>query len=178
MGNMSGRFDLCVACGCANGTRGSQLCREHVRRLNRGEGLPTANELRLEDTSGFGVYGALDINAYGILCSECGRRFIRLGNHLRRTHALDSREYRRRHGVPVGVLLVAVDSRVSEPAASCATSSAPSGSSPDPNATNEASELTRTTVAAVHNKGSRLRASHTRQLAGGAALQKEPDQAE
>ncbi|MGO1487838.1 MAG: MucR family transcriptional regulator [Arachnia sp.] len=79
---------------------GGQLCRAHQHRLDRGGGLPTAAETLPGDPSGHGVFGVIDRNNTGVLCHECGQRFARLGNHLRRAHQMNATLYRQRHGLP------------------------------------------------------------------------------
>lgn len=91
----------CVAFGCETETRG-QLCRVHARRLRLGLGLPTAADAQRGDRSGFGVFGVVDVAPDGVLCHECGERFVRLGSHVVRAHRLGMGVYRERHGIVRG----------------------------------------------------------------------------
>lgn len=96
----------CVAHRCPDEAEpGRQLCKEHRQRLDRGEGLPTAGELVKGDPSGYGHYGILDIDSTGIVCHECGHRFVGLGQHARRSHQLTADEYRQRHGIRQRLML-------------------------------------------------------------------------
>lgn len=90
----------CVAYRCQDEVaRGKRLCLAHQRRLDQGGGLPTAGELSLGDPSGHGLFGVVDRSDTGVLCHECGKRFVNLGVHLQRTHQIDGIVYRRRHGI-------------------------------------------------------------------------------
>ena len=88
----------CGAFGCTTETV-DPLCIFHGRRVRRGLGLPTVDDLRVGDRSGHGVWGRVDRTAEGILCHECGQRFASLGIHLARAHELTVRVYRDRHGI-------------------------------------------------------------------------------
>ena len=88
----------CGAFGCTTETV-DPLCIFHARRVRRGLGLPTVDDLRVGDRSGHGVWGRVDRTAEGILCHECGQRFASLGIHLARAHELTVRVYRDRHGI-------------------------------------------------------------------------------
>lgn len=90
----------CVAHRCPDEAEPKrQLCAAHRKRLERGEGLPIAGEIAKGDPSGHGLYGILDTDPTGILCHECGHRFIAVGQHALRTHQLTPDEYRQRHGI-------------------------------------------------------------------------------
>lgn len=89
----------CGAFGCTTETA-DPLCVFHARRVRRGLGLPTVDDLRVGDPSGQGVWGRVDRTAEGVLCHECGQRFASLGIHLARAHELTARVYRDRHGIP------------------------------------------------------------------------------
>lgn len=90
----------CVAHRCPDQAEpGRQLCAEHRQRLERGQGLPVAGEPAKGDPSGHGRYGVLDGDDTGLICHECGERFISLGQHAQRTHQLTADEYRERHGI-------------------------------------------------------------------------------
>ena len=88
----------CGAFGCVTETAGP-LCVFHARRVRRGLGLPTVDDLRVGDPSGQGVWGRVDRTAEGVLCHECGQRFASLVIHLARAHELTVRVYRDRHGI-------------------------------------------------------------------------------
>ena len=88
----------CGAFGCTTETA-DPLCVFHARRVRRGLGLPTVDDLRVGDPSGQGVWGRVDRTAEGVLCHECGQRFASLGIHLARAHELTVRVYRDRHGI-------------------------------------------------------------------------------
>ncbi len=49
---------------------------------------------------GFGRYGVLDEDADGLLCHDCGRRFVHLGLHAWKGHGMTAAEYRQAHGLP------------------------------------------------------------------------------
>lgn len=67
--------------------------------------------LRVGDPDGFGRYGVLDEDADGLLCHECGRRFVHLGLHAWKAHGSTAREYRREHGLARSRGLVASSTR-------------------------------------------------------------------
>lgn len=90
---------VCVAYRCNERARRGPLCPTHKRRLDRGGGLPTAGELFPGDVSGFGQFGVVDRDDTGVLCHECGQRYASLGVHIRKTHGIDVRQYRRVHGL-------------------------------------------------------------------------------
>lgn len=90
----------CVAVRCPDEAKpGGQLCPAHQKRLNRGGGLPTADEMAKGDLSGHGQFGIVDIDGLGVLCHECGARFAGLGTHVSKAHYIDANEYETRHGV-------------------------------------------------------------------------------
>ena len=56
--------------------------------------------MNLDEPDGHGHYGRLDDDPErGLLCHECGRRFIHLGLHAWRGHGLTANEYRAAHGL-------------------------------------------------------------------------------
>lgn len=59
------------------------------------------------DPSGHGIYGQLEQTEFGAICHECGHPFISIAVHTSRTHQLSAAEYRRRHGIPRHIPLVA-----------------------------------------------------------------------
>ena len=73
----------CAATGCRE-TSDERLCDRHAARLRAGWGLPTVLDPLPGAPSGQGRYGILDLDETGVLCHECGVRFIRLAIHLRR----------------------------------------------------------------------------------------------
>lgn len=51
------------------------------------------------DADGHGRFGMLDENADGLLCHDCGGRFIHLGLHAYRAHGMAAADYRKAHGL-------------------------------------------------------------------------------
>lgn len=98
-GSLPFRAMECVAYRCTEPQVALWLCRRHLRRLEQGGGLPTANEPAVGDSSGHGIFGRLDINELGMLCHECGHRFASVGVHAFRVHDLTGDQYRQRHGL-------------------------------------------------------------------------------
>lgn len=96
----------CKAYRCTTDTN-EVLCREHAKRLHDGGGLPTAAETFPGDPSGHGIYSQLEQTEFGAICHECGHPFISIAVHTSRTHQLSAAEYRRRHGIPRHIPLVA-----------------------------------------------------------------------
>lgn len=62
------------------------------------------------DKDGFGRYGILDGDGQRIICHECGAWKRSFAGHLQ-THDLNADEYKKRHGLPRGLPLVADDVR-------------------------------------------------------------------
>lgn len=87
-----------------------QLCQRHQRRLDSGGGLPIAGEPVVGDVSGYGRYGIVDIDDLGMLCHECGERFVSVGAHTASVHGLPAKEYRQKHGIEGSLTLPAGDS--------------------------------------------------------------------
>lgn len=54
---------------------------------------------RVGHADGYGRYGVVDETEEGLLCHECGRRFIHLGLHAFKAHDLSAAEYRKAHGL-------------------------------------------------------------------------------
>ena len=48
---------------------------------------------RVGDRDGFGGFGIVDETPDGLLCHECGRRFIHLGPHVYKAHGVTADEY-------------------------------------------------------------------------------------
>ncbi len=96
----------CKAYRCATETD-EVLCREHAKRLRSGGGLPTAAETFPGDPSGHGIFGHLEQTEFGAICHECGHPVISVALHAYRTHGLSAADYRRRHGIPRNIPLVA-----------------------------------------------------------------------
>lgn len=48
---------------------------------------------------GHGRYGVLDEDDDGLLCHECGKRFVHLGLHAWKGHGVSAAEYCRAHGL-------------------------------------------------------------------------------
>lgn len=95
------REERCVGYGCSEKAMyRHQLCREHQDRLIKGGGLPLPGEPKQGDPSGHGQLSIVDRNQDGVLCHECGHRFALLGLHVRRTHGMTVRDYRRKHRIP------------------------------------------------------------------------------
>lgn len=55
--------------------------------------------MEVGDADGFGRYGAVDEDAGGLLCHECGERFAHLGLHAYRAHGMTAAAYRSAHGL-------------------------------------------------------------------------------
>lgn len=68
--------------------------------------LPSPDTPRVGAPSGFGRYGYLDGDDSTIMCHECGQLFSSLGAHLSSQHGLTAREYKVRHGLPLGKGLI------------------------------------------------------------------------
>lgn len=89
---------VCVAHRCPEEAGDGPLCQAHQLRLDSGGGLSTSDEPTYGDPSGHGVHGQVDVNEYGIKCHECGRRYPKLGHHLR-GHKISVADYRTKHGL-------------------------------------------------------------------------------
>lgn len=55
--------------------------------------------LSVGEPDGVGRFGVLDIDDDGLLCHECGVRFLHLGLHVWRAHGITARAYRLAHGL-------------------------------------------------------------------------------
>ncbi|WP_368859565.1 MucR family transcriptional regulator [Georgenia satyanarayanai] len=55
--------------------------------------------MEVGDEDGHGRFGVLEEDADGLLCHECGQRFVHLGLHVYRAHGLTAAEYRQAHGL-------------------------------------------------------------------------------
>lgn len=55
--------------------------------------------VQLGDEDGHGFYGILDEDPSGLLCHECGERFVHLGLHAWKGHGVTAVAYRRAHGL-------------------------------------------------------------------------------
>lgn len=54
---------------------------------------------RVGDRDGFGRFGMIEESVDGLLCHECGARFVHLGLHAFRAHGVTADEYRAAHGL-------------------------------------------------------------------------------
>ncbi|WP_084412836.1 MucR family transcriptional regulator [Arsenicicoccus cauae] len=86
------------------------LCRLHYSRKRRGRGL-TDDQPAPGSPSGHGRYGLLDDDGDAALCLECGLRRAALGYHVQVAHQLTAREYKLRHGLPLGAGLTSAGVR-------------------------------------------------------------------
>ena len=55
--------------------------------------------LSVGEPDGAGVFGVLDETEDGLLCHQCGRRFVHLGLHAWRRHGVSADDYRVAHGL-------------------------------------------------------------------------------
>lgn len=78
----------------------------HYKRDRAGRDL---SEPEVGSPSGHGRYGVLDVDGGRVLCHECGGWYRSVGSHVARSHGLTAREYKIRHGLPLGTALVAPD---------------------------------------------------------------------
>lgn len=71
--------------------------------------------MRLGERDGFGRFGDLDDDGTTVLCHECGRRLKSIAAHVVRAHDIAARDYKIRHGLPLGQPLcsTAVSERMS-----------------------------------------------------------------
>ncbi|GAA1463388.1 MucR family transcriptional regulator [Williamsia maris] len=71
--------------------------------------------MRLGERDGFGRFGDLDDDGATVLCHECGRRLKSIAAHVVRVHDIPARDYKVRHGLPLGQALCskAVSERMS-----------------------------------------------------------------
>ncbi|MBA2694616.1 MAG: MucR family transcriptional regulator, partial [Actinobacteria bacterium] len=93
----------------------------HSRTLATANHLPTttghASGWSRDRTAGgrsrrVGRFGVVDETADGLLCHECGRRFIHLGLHVYKAHGVTANEYRVAHGLRRRGLVVAPTAEV------------------------------------------------------------------
>lgn len=96
---------LCTVSGCDRQVTAKDLCRMHYTRQHRGKPLRGTRPEK-GSPSGHGRYGILDDDGHTVLCHECGKRFTSVGGHLRHGHDLTVRDYKIRHGLPLGKGLV------------------------------------------------------------------------
>lgn len=101
-----GPHTRCTAPGCDRPAVATGLCRMHYARQRRGTPI-TDNRPATGTPSGYGRYGILDDDGQTVLCHECGQRYPSVGAHLRLGHDLTARDYKIRHGLPLGTGLVA-----------------------------------------------------------------------
>lgn len=55
--------------------------------------------MQVGDPDCFGRYGAVDEDAMGLLCHECGERFDHLGLHAYKAHGMTAAVYRKGPGL-------------------------------------------------------------------------------
>lgn len=55
--------------------------------------------MQVGDADGHGRYGVLDEDAEGLMCHECGERFVHLGLHAYKAHGVTAKDYRKAHGL-------------------------------------------------------------------------------
>lgn len=55
--------------------------------------------MEVGDPDGFGRYGAVDEDVGGLLCHECGERFVHLGLHVYKAHGITAAAFRAAHGL-------------------------------------------------------------------------------
>jgi len=55
------------------------------------------------------VEGKASIQRDKVICLECGKEFKQLGNSHLASHGLTAREYKEKHGIPLGQALVTKD---------------------------------------------------------------------
>ncbi|MBP2333277.1 MucR family transcriptional regulator [Corynebacterium freneyi] len=96
----------CRAPGCDREAVARGLCMMHYKRERAGRDLA---EPEVGSPSGHGRYGVLDVDGDRVLCHECGGWYRSVGAHVGRAHDLAAREYKIRHGLPLGTALVAPD---------------------------------------------------------------------
>lgn len=104
-----GPVSWCAAEGCDRVAIALGLCRLHYKRQRAGKPLEPDPGPKVGSPSGWGRYGILESSADGqwVMCHECGDWFRSVGAHLARTGERQVREYRRAHGLPSGLGLVA-----------------------------------------------------------------------
>ncbi|MBF6173589.1 MucR family transcriptional regulator [Nocardia blacklockiae] len=59
------------------------------------------------DADGYGRFGILDDDGETVLCHECGARLKGLAAHVARRHGISVRDFKIRHGLPLGQPLLA-----------------------------------------------------------------------
>ena len=77
------------------------LCRTHYKRKRAGKPL-VDDRPAIGSPSGHGLYGIIDDDGETVLCHECGRRVVSVGNHLTKHDGMTAREYKITHGLPLG----------------------------------------------------------------------------
>ena len=55
--------------------------------------------MELGERDGFGFYGQVTGDEYGLQCHECGHTFTHLGLHAYRAHGVTADQYRQEHGL-------------------------------------------------------------------------------
>ena len=55
--------------------------------------------MELGERDGFGLYGQVSGDEYGLVCHECGRTFTHLGLHAYKAHGITADQYRQEHGL-------------------------------------------------------------------------------
>lgn len=78
----------------------------HYKRERAGRDL---TEPAVGAPSGHGRYGILDTDEGRVLCHECGGWYRSVGSHVTRSHGITARDYKIRHGLPLGTALVSPD---------------------------------------------------------------------
>ena len=96
----------CRAPGCDRQPVALGLCLMHYKRHRAGRDL---SEPEVGDPSGHGRYGVLDTDGRRLMCHECGGWYRSVGSHVTRSHGMTARDYKIRHGLPLGTALVAPD---------------------------------------------------------------------
>lgn len=77
----------------------TELRKTTAEMLDDAAGSTLASPLAVGEPDGAGLFGVLDESDEGLLCHECGSRFVHLGLHAWRGHGLTAAAYRRRHGL-------------------------------------------------------------------------------
>lgn len=88
----------CAVDGC-QGTAAERLCDVHQLIQDTFGLIPDRTPRRRGDASGYGTFGVVDRDEFGVLCHACGGRFIRLAWHIGRDHQVSVTSYRRLHGI-------------------------------------------------------------------------------
>ena len=96
-------------CGTKIATKKSGLCMRHYKQDRRG--TLTMDTPKVGAPSGYGHYGVLDNDGAQVMCHECGTWKKALGGHINSAHDMTAREYKIRHGLPLGIALMSPDTR-------------------------------------------------------------------